>query len=123
MTKKQIDSWEELFEEWNNEARTYESLIKLREWYMKRSTEIWEPYQVEIQRLIKKGIALTSKVRDKVAEDTGAALLSSRLLKFYDSKVKELMDKSAIKLLDPDSADFREVILKYDKAWQELAKK
>ena len=123
MIKKQIANWEELFEKWNNEARTYESLIKIKKWYMKWLDKIWKPYQLKIQKLREKGIALTAEVRDKVAKDTGAVLKSGRLTRIYESAAKELMDKSASKLLDPDSDEFREIILKYDKAWQELAKK
>ena len=53
----------------------------------------------------------------------GTVLQSRQSTRIYESAAKELMDKSARKLLNPNSDEFKEIILKYDKAWQELAKK
>jgi len=123
MTKRSVESLDELFAEWDREAKTSESLRKVEDWYKEKLDEIWEPYHRKIQRLTARGITLTAKMRDKIAEETGATLRNKVLLKVYDSVVKELMDKAASKLLDPDSDEFKETVQKYDQAWRELAKR
>lgn len=121
--KRDYKNLEDLFKEWEKEAELYKSLKEIEEWYKRKSQAIWESYQTEIQRLIEKGVELTADVRDRVAKETKSVLKDKRLFKLYDSAVKELLNKSAGKLLDSKSKDYKEIIQKYDKAWKELAKR
>jgi len=123
MKVKEFTGLDDLFKKWQEEAQNYESIQKLWQWFKSRSTEIWAPYHQEIQKQIQAGAEITADIRNKIADELGCRKKQIILHQVYESMVKELMGKSAERLIEPKSDDYKEIIKKYDKVWQELAKR
>ena len=123
MKAKEFTGLDDLFKKWQEEAQNYESLQKLWQWFKSKSTEIWVPYHQEIQKQIQTGAEITAEIRNKIADELGCRKKQVILQRVYESMVKELMGKSAERLIEPKSDDYKEIIRKYDKVWQELAKR
>lgn len=118
-----LSALNDLLKRWEEEAKEYDSLQKLWTWFKSRSKEIWEPYYQQIHRQIQAGVEISADVRNKIAERLGCHKKQIILHRIYETMVKELMGKSAERLIEPNSDDHKEIIEKYNKVWQELAKR
>jgi len=118
-----MNELEELFAKWEHEARAYKGLKELRDWYRRTLEEVYQPYEVEAQRVRAAGKTLSPKDRDEIEERTGVAIRSRQLQKVYEEAVEAFMGHVAGELTNPSSDAYREVIAKYDRAWKELARR
>jgi hypothetical protein len=116
-----MNKLEQLFAQWEQEARAHTGLKELHDWYVRRSNEVWRRYQDEVKQMVDAGRPPTAKERDEIAERTGATIRSQQLQKIYEEAVEAFMGRVAEELTDPGSDAYREVVAKYDRAWRELA--
>lgn len=107
------------------EASELTGLEALRDWYLQRHREIWEPFHRRMQQLQQDpGIDTTSpELRDRIARELGVEKHSRLLLRLYQRAVEEYIGRAAEALVQPDSDAHREVVEKFDAAWRELANK
>lgn len=106
-----------------HEARELAGLKELEDWYLRRHSEVWEPFNREMQRLQHEECVDTSKpeLRDRVARELGVTTRSQELQALYQRAVGEFMGRAAEELLKSDSEASRDVLEKFDAAWRELA--
>lgn len=123
MKSKEMTILDRLSKEYTEEAKKYDSLQKLWLWFKSKSDQIWEPYHREIRKIIEDGVEPNAEFRDQIIERLGCREKQVLLHRVYEAMVKELMGRSAERLIEPGSVDHREIIEKYDKVWQELAKR
>ena len=110
-------------EQLEREAGQLSGLKALEDWYLARHREVWEPFNREMQRLQQvSGVDTASpETRNRVAHDLGVEKKSRLLLALYQRAVAEYIGRAAEVLSQPDSDAHREVIERFDAAWQELA--
>ena len=123
MKSKEMAILDKLYRKYTEEAAKYDSLQKLWLWFKARSNQIWEPYHREILKITEGGAEPDAELRDQIIERLGCRKKQVLLHRVYETMVKELIGRSAEKLLERGSVDYKEIIEKYDKVWQELAKK
>ncbi len=110
-------------EELSREVNELAGLKELEDWYLRRHREVWEPFNIELQRLQRDEGADTARpeLRDRVAQELGVTRRSELLQTLYQQALGDLVGRAAEDLANPDSDAHHEIVEKYDEAWRELA--